>query len=92
MYKQYSIAEARHNLASIVHDVEQASPVALTRRGKPIAMLISIREYQRLVTGKKSFWSTYLSFQEQFDLPALHIDPGIYERLRDQSPGRDFRF
>jgi prevent-host-death family protein len=39
MPKTYSIAEARHNLAAIVHEAERQSPVALTRRGEPVAVL-----------------------------------------------------
>jgi antitoxin Phd len=48
MPKTYSIAEARHNLAAIVHEAERQSPVALTRRGEPVAVLLSIQEYQPL--------------------------------------------
>jgi prevent-host-death family protein len=52
MQKQYSIAEARDKLASIVHEVEKAGPIKLTRRGKPVAVLIAESEYERLRGGK----------------------------------------
>jgi prevent-host-death family protein len=48
MQKQYSIAEARDKLPSIVHEVEKAGPIKLTRRGKPVAVLIAESEYERL--------------------------------------------
>lgn len=51
MEKSYSIAEARNDLASIVHDVEGASAVELTRRGRPVAVLLSVEEYRRLAAG-----------------------------------------
>jgi prevent-host-death family protein len=42
MSKRYSIAEARNHLPAIVHDAERGKPIHLTRRGKPVAVLLSI--------------------------------------------------
>ncbi|MGH8729354.1 MAG: type II toxin-antitoxin system Phd/YefM family antitoxin [Burkholderiales bacterium] len=52
MEQQYSIAQARDQLPGIVHEVEKGKTVTLTRRGKPVARLVSVREYDRL-TGEK---------------------------------------
>jgi prevent-host-death family protein len=41
MSKRYSIAEARNNLASIVHELEVIDNIELTRRGKSVAVLLS---------------------------------------------------
>ena len=48
MAKQYSISDARNNLPSIVKQVEYGPAVELTRRGRPVAVLISHKEYERL--------------------------------------------
>ena len=48
MSKSYYIAEARHDLAAVVHQLEQQSHIQLTRRGKPVAMLLSVCEYNPL--------------------------------------------
>ena len=48
MLKQYSIAKARDHFTSLVRTVERESAVELTRRGKPVAVILSIREYERL--------------------------------------------
>ena len=45
MPKRYSIAEARNHLPAIVHDAENGAPIELTRRGKPVAVLISASEW-----------------------------------------------
>ncbi|HKZ84276.1 MAG TPA: type II toxin-antitoxin system prevent-host-death family antitoxin [Anaerolineae bacterium] len=63
MAKRYSIAEARHNLAALVHKLECTTLIELTRRGEPVAVLLSIREYQRLVIEKRGFWQAYESFR-----------------------------
>lgn len=46
--KRYSIAEARHALAELVHQAEKQEPVCITRRGQPVAMLLSAPDYERL--------------------------------------------
>ena len=89
MEKSYSIAEARNNLAAIVHDVEEEAAVGLTRRGRPVAVLLSVEEYRRLLRGSKDFWSAYDEFRNGVDLERLDIGPEVFEGVRDPSPGRD---
>ena len=55
MPKSYSIAEAKNHFTELVRDVENDSPIQLTRRGKPVAVLLSTREYERLKKGKNRF-------------------------------------
>ena len=50
----YSIAEAKNNLSGLVHEAEKGHPVRLTRRGKPVAVLMSTEHYDRLRAKKKS--------------------------------------
>lgn len=89
MFESYSIAEARDRFASIVRDVEEnVAGVELTRRGKPVAVLLSVREYRRL-SGEKDFWEAYVAFREGAGLEELGIEPEVFEGLRDASPGRE---
>ena len=91
MLKQYSIAKARDHFTSLVRSVERESAVELTRRGKPVAVMISIQEYKRLSTGQASFWEAYSAFREQVNLKELGIEPDTFAGLRDRSPGREVR-
>ena len=92
MSKRYSIAEARHNLAAIVHEAERQSPVELTRRGEPVAVLLSIQEYQRLLSKETPFWEAYTAFRSSIDLAKLDIEPSLFEGIRDPSPGREMEW
>jgi len=92
MSKRYSIAEARHNLAAIVHELDRRARIELTRRGEPVAVLLSMREYRRLITPGGGFWDAYESFRETVDLRQLNIEPAIFEGLRDRSPGREVQW
>jgi len=89
VFKSYSIAKARDNLAAIVRDVERTSTIELTRRGKPVAVLLSVGEYRRLLAGKKNFWDAYSEFRDEVDPQRLDIEPKVFEGLRDVSPGRE---
>jgi antitoxin Phd len=91
MNKRYSIAEARDSLPSVVHEAEGGTRVELTRRGKPVAVLLGVEEYERLAEGRRDFWEAYEEFRQEFDLAQLGIDPDeIFGDVRDSSPGREF--
>lgn len=89
MSESYSIAEARDNFAAIVRNVEEVSKVELTRRGRPVAVLLSIEEYRRLTVERKDFWYAYTKFRDEVGLRRLGIEAEIFEGLRDASPGRN---
>ena len=55
MAHSYSIVEARDNLAKIVRESE-SSPVELTRRGRPVAVLVSLDEFERLQGRSETYW------------------------------------
>lgn len=87
--KQVSIVEARDHFTELVREVEENTGVQLTRRGKPVAVLLSISEFDRLQGNERPFWDSYLDFREQFDLGELKIDPAIFSETRDRTTGRD---
>jgi antitoxin Phd len=89
MRKSFSIAEARHNLAALVHQLDRHKRIELTRRGKPVAVMMSVREYNRLATPARHFWEAYATFAEAIDLRRLKIEPEILSDVRDQSGGRE---
>ena len=68
MLGQYSIAEARNHFTALVRAVERESAVELTRRGKPVAVVLSIQEYERLLTRQTRFWEAYSAFRERVNL------------------------
>ncbi len=89
MFKSFSIAQARHNLAELVHQLERQPIIHLTRRGKPVAVLLSQSEFERLTAPRASFWNAYTAFRNSFDLETLDIEPSIFQDSRDRSPGRE---
>ena len=89
MMPRYSIAEARNHFAEIVHDLKHVSRVEVTRRGRPVAILISVEEFEMLRAGNVTFTSAYEAFRNTHDLAKEEIEPEVFEGLRDPSPGRE---
>jgi prevent-host-death family protein len=88
--RKYSIAEARNSLPKLVKEAEAGREVSLTRRGRPVAVLVGQIDYERLASGPRNFWNTYQDFRREVDLPALAIDPeAVFGPARDRSKGRD---
>jgi prevent-host-death family protein len=89
MIATYSIAEARNRFAEIVHDLKHVSRVEVTRRGRPVAILISVEEFEMLRSGNVTFTSAYEAFQSKYDLAREGVEPSVFAGLRDRSPGRE---
>jgi prevent-host-death family protein len=87
--KQFSIVQTRDSLTSIIRDVESGSSVELTRRGKPVAVLMSLEEYQAVTSKKVSFTEAYKRFREEDDLNELGFTKEFFDDLRDRSEGRE---
>jgi prevent-host-death family protein len=54
--QSFSIADARAQLPKIIHAVETGDVTQLTRRGKPVAILLSLKEYETLLSYGKGGW------------------------------------
>ena len=91
MARQYSISEARDRLPGLVHDVEAGTPVELTRRGKPVAVLTSVDEYRRLSSRREGFWTATERWRASVD-PADLEGEDPFADVRDKSPGREIDF
>lgn len=88
MGKQYSIADARRQLPSLITQAEAGSSVELTRRGTPVAVLISVDEYDRLQRGRLEFREAYSAFVKRFRLRDVGVEVDWADKLRDSTLGR----
>jgi prevent-host-death family protein len=86
--RQYSIADARANLPDIVDQAEAGVEVELTRRGQPVAVVVSRRTFDRLREQRGQFSDAYGRFLEQFSLDEIGLDAGELSATRDPTTGR----
>jgi len=87
--KRYSIAEARSNLPTIVDQAEAGQEIELTRRGKPVAVVVSLRELERLRTDRPRFGDAYRSFLERYSLDDVGLEENFFDSIREKSGGRE---
>ena len=88
MPQRYSIAEARSRLPSIVNQAEAGVEVELTRRGQPVAVLVSHREFERLRGKRLHFGDAYRKFLEKHPLEGIGVEGDFAASTRDRTPGR----
>jgi len=89
MEKLFSIAEAKNRLPSIIHEVEDGTSVRLTRYGRPVAIIMSIGEYEQSIIRENDFWDELMSYQNRLQQSGIIISDSDFEDLRDNSVGRD---
>jgi prevent-host-death family protein len=90
MSRRFSIAQARTHLPQLVHSVERGRPVEITRRGKPVAVLVSAAEYERMVLIRPRLWDAVVGIRERFDMDRAGLEDEEFRDLGDRSPGREF--
>ena len=81
-----SIADAKNQLPALIHQAEAGEPVTITRRGKPVAVVVSFEEYERVRSAK-------VSWMDQLDAWRASLPDGIeglteaeLEAVRDREP------
>ncbi len=87
MNKRYSIAEAKNHFPRLVHAVEREGAVEITRRGRPVAMLVSMEEYGRMHDRRVGFWQALEAFRRVAGND-MELGDEVFRDLRDRSPGR----
>jgi prevent-host-death family protein len=88
MPQRYSIAEARSRLPRIVDQAEAGIEIELTRRGQPVAVLVSHREFERLRGKRLHFRDAYRKFLKTHSLRDVGIDDDFGASARDRTTGR----
>ena len=89
MSESCSIAEARNALPRLVHRAERGDAIEITRRGRPVAVLLSLTEYTRLTRGRRGFAEAYEAFCTDVSPANRDLDRDFFDGLRDRSAGRD---
>ena len=83
---------ARNALKQFIHRAESGEAIRITRRGKPVAVLLSKKEYERLEgeDSNNDFWQAIEDWRAQADFGWAELTPEEVDGWRDRSPGREF--
>jgi len=84
--QSFSIADARAQLPKIIHAVETGDVTQLTRRGKPVAALLSLKEYETLLSyGRGGLIHAFRAFQALQPVEGKDITDKTVDNWRDRS-------
>jgi len=87
--QSYSIADARSQLPTIIHTVEKGDVTQLTRRGKPVAVLLSLKEYETLLLQVRgSLLHAFKAYQSLMQPVDNDISDEEVDSWRDAGTGR----
>lgn len=83
MPETFSITQAKNNLTAIIQGVETGPAVQITRRGKPVAMLVSLKEYERLLRRQNNLHDAMMAFRQSLEEVGVEITGEEFEGFRD---------
>jgi len=91
MGNSYSVADARAHLPDILDEVEAGKEVHLTRRGRPVAIVLSPDRYDALRQERSTFADAYRAFAERYAPGDIALEPDFFDSIRERAPGRKVR-
>ena len=74
MSQKYSVAEARSHLPTLIDQAQAGQEIELTRRGKPVAVVVSCQDFERLRGNRPRFGNAYKSFLEKYSLEEIGLE------------------
>jgi prevent-host-death family protein len=89
--REVPITEAKNALTALVHQAEAGKPTRLTRRGKPVAVLLSEEAYNRLRVGaaeRRDLWAFVEQWRAGLGPHAEGISAAEVSGWRDRATGR----
>ena len=87
--QSFSITDARSQLPTIIHTVEKGEVTQLTRRGKPVAILLSLKEYETLLLqGKGRLLQAFNAYRSLIQPTTDEILNEEIDSWRDKEIGR----
>lgn len=89
-----SVADAKTQLTRLIHQAERGEAVHITRRGKPVAVLLSEDEYARLRQGQeqRNFWDLIADMRADPAFEPVDWSQEEVDSWRDRRPAREFEW
>ena len=89
MTKTFSVAEARQHFARVLQTAARGRVVEITRRGRPVAVVLSATRYLALAGKGPRFAAAIDAVRVRHAVGELAIGDADFLGLRDPVPGRE---
>jgi prevent-host-death family protein len=90
--RHYSVAEARSKLPALIREAEEGEAVEITRRGRAVAVVLSMTEYRRMGAQPVGFGEAFEAWRSRVGPARPRVPQRFFKALRDRSPGRRVSF
>lgn len=87
--KTSTIAEAKNNLSQLIHQLESDEAIHLTRHGRPVAVMLSEANYQKLTQKNKGLFQAIQQWRSQLDEDSALTETEL-KQLRAAGQEREF--
>ena len=87
--KTSTIAEAKNNLSQLIYQLESDDPIHLTRHGKPVAVMLSEANYQKLTQKNTGLYQAIQQWRSQLDSDSALTEAEL-KNLRAVDSSREF--
>lgn len=87
--KTRTIAEAKNNLSQLIHQLDADVAIHLTRHGKPVAVMLSEANYQKLTQKNRSLYQAIQQWRSQLDSDSALTEAEL-KTLRAAGQEREF--
>lgn len=87
-----SVANAKNQLTRLIHEAEAGEIIHITRRGKPVAVIISEQAFEWLQKGgqKNNFWQAIQEMRSDPGFEPVDFAAEEVSAWRDKGFGREF--
>ncbi|MCF7998405.1 MAG: type II toxin-antitoxin system Phd/YefM family antitoxin [Methylovulum sp.] len=87
--KTSTIAEAKNNLSQLIYQLDTGEAIHLTRHGKPVAVMLSEANYQKLTQKNTSLYQAIQHWRSQLESD-IALTGTELKSLRAASQEREF--
>ena len=84
-----TIAEAKNNLSQLIYQLEADETIHLTRHGKPVAVMLSEANYQKLIHKNNSLYQAIQQWRTELK-DEVALTEAELENIRTSSQERVF--
>lgn len=87
--KTSTIAEAKNKLPQLIRQLESDEAIHLTRHGKPVAVMLSEANFQKLTKKGQGLYQAIQHWRDQLEGDSALTEAEL-KNIRTSSQGRDF--
>lgn len=87
--KTSTIAEAKNNLPQLIRQLESDEAIHLTRHGKPVAVMLSEANYQKLSQKSLGLYQAIQHWRSQWEVDGALTETDL-KQIRESGQARDF--